>query len=63
MTEETSSEAVQEDNMEEENVTEEVQATVDEVKMEKQAIPQISEEEKKNQQEMRIRAILEEFLA
>lgn len=63
MTEEASSEAVQEDILEEENVTEEVPATMEEVKVEEQVIPQISEEEKRSQQEMRIRAILEEFLA
>ena len=63
MTEEASSEAVQEDILEEENVTEEVPATMEEVKVEEQVIPQISEEEKRSQQEIRIRAILEEFLA
>ena len=63
MTEEASSEAVQGDILEEENVTEEVPATMEEVKVGEQVIPQISEEEKRSQQEMRIRAILEEFLA
>ena len=63
MTEEASSEVVQEDNLQEENVTEEVPATMEEVKVEEQVVPQISEEEKRSQQEMRIRAILEEFLA
>ena len=63
MAEEVSPEAVQEDNSQEENVTEEVQAAATEVEIEEPVIPQISEEEKKSQQEMRIRAILEEFLA
>lgn len=63
MTEEENSETVQEDNLQEENGTEEVQATVEEMKMEEQVSPQISEEEKRSQQEIRIRAILEEFLA
>lgn len=61
--EEESSEVVQEDNLKEENGTEEVQATVNDVKVEEQITSQISEEEKRSQQEMRIRAILEEFLA
>ncbi len=63
MTEEASSETVQENSLEEENITEEVQATVNEVKVEEQVTPQISEEEQRSQQEIRIRAILEEFLA
>ena len=63
MAEEESSEVVQEDNLQEENVTEEVPATASGVKMEEQVVPQISEEEKRSQQEIRIRAILEEFLA
>lgn len=63
MAEEENSETVQEDNLQEENGTEEVQATVEEMKMEEQVSPQISEEEKRSQQEIRIRAILEEFLA
>ena len=60
---EESFEVVPEDNLQEKNGTEEVQATVNEVKKEEQVTPQISEEEKRSQQEMRIRAILEEFLA
>ena len=63
MAEEESTETVQESNLQEESETEKVQATADEVKMEEQVAPPISEEEKKSQQEMRIRAILEEFLA
>ncbi len=63
MVEEESSEVVQKENLQGENGTEEVQATVNEVKMEGQVTPQISEEEKRSQQEIRIRAILEEFLA
>lgn len=63
MTEEEGSEVVQEENLQEENGADEVQVTVDEVKMEEQVTPQISEEEQRSQQEMRIRAILEEFLA
>ena len=63
MVEEESTETVQESNLQEESETEKVQATADEVKMEEQVAPPISEEEKKSQQEMRIRAILEEFLA
>lgn len=61
--EEESTETVQESNLQEESETEKVQATADEVKMEEQVAPPISEEEKRSQQEMRIRAILEEFLA
>ena len=61
--EEESTETVQESNLQEESGTEKVQATADEVKMEEQVAPPISEEEKRSQQEMRIRAILEEFLA
>lgn len=63
MTEEADSEVVQEDNLQEENDADEVQATVKEVKMEEQVAPPISEEEQRSQQEIRIRAILEEFLA
>ena len=63
MAEEESTETVQESNLQEESETEKVQATADEVKMEEQVAPPISEEEKRSQQEMRIRAILEEFLA
>lgn len=63
MVEEESTETVQESNLQEESETEKVQATADEVKMEEQVAPPISEEEKRSQQEMRIRAILEEFLA
>ena len=61
--EEESTETVQESNLQEESETEKVQATADEVKMEEQVAPPISEEEKRSQQEMRIRATLEEFLA
>ena len=61
--EEESTETVQESNLQEESETEKVQATADEVKMVDQVAPPISEEEKRSQQEMRIRAILEEFLA
>ena len=63
MAEEESSEIDQEDNMQEENVTEEVPITVNEVKAEEQVALQISEEEQISQQEIRIRAILKEFLA
>lgn len=63
MTEEADSEVVQEDNLQEENDADEVQVTVKEVKMEEQVAPPISEEEQRSQQEIRIRAILEEFLA
>ena len=63
LAEDESTETVQESNLQEESETEKVQATADEVKMEEQVAPPISEEEKRSQQEMRIRAILEEFLA
>lgn len=63
ITEEKGTEALSEDDSQEENRQEEVQAIVNEVKAEEETSPQISEEEQRSQQEIRIRAILEEFLA
>lgn len=61
--EEEDSEVEREDDSQVEKGPEEVREIVNEVKAEEETPAQISEEEQKSQQEIRIRAILEEFLA
>lgn len=56
-------EAVSEDESQEDKRPEEALAIENEVKVKEETSTQISEEEQRSQQEIRIRAILEEFLA
>lgn len=74
MTSEQNSEAIQEEIVQAENDLEEPQASAKEMQMQEakeavqeepkpQITPKMSEEEERSRQEMRIRAILEEFLA